>query len=493
MRDLLRAIFSRWLTALLIVAMVVGAAAAATFLLPKVYEAEARLTAPLTPGEQNLSGNINVDTTWEVRLKLLHDVLTGDQVLARVVVKDLLDRGFGAVSAKEVLASHQDDLRQLRKNVRMEVVSGQTTGKSLSFSIYVRAESAERSKKLTDWVVAEFTTAYHSLLKDELKARYDAASKGLADMISDPDGIYLKTRRQYTELVDTFPNLADLATALSLQGEGPIANVGTSQTQARFMEEGIALNSQLEGDRVLIEQLKAAISVFDGEISGVGDVEKFPFVPTGLRDQPAITRISENLANKLSTRAQFRSVYTDTYQPLVALGAEIRSLERELLALFRTDLTALEAEKAASEAKLKPYTDYLGPKKLSEPAPKYDKLGDTLAALGEATTNWKSQKRWAEEQENRVQQTLRDLNEASAAPPLRVLDMANTPELPVRPIVWLNLALGVLVGLLLALAYVFLADHYDHSVRSTDDVERYLGVPVLASVGRVGANAIKAG
>jgi uncharacterized protein involved in exopolysaccharide biosynthesis len=215
-------------------------------------------------------------------------------------------------------------------------------------------------------------------------------------------------------------------------------------------------------------------------------------VPTGLRDQPAINKISENLANKLARRAEMRSIYTDTYQPLVAIGGEIRSLERELLALFRTDLTALEAEKAATEAKLKPYSDYLGGKKL-EPAPKYEKLGDFLARLREVNANWSSQHHWYVDQVTRVQQAQRELNEASAAPPLRILDAAFTPELPIRPIVWLNLVLGALVGLMLALAYVFLADHYDHSVRSTDDVERYLGVPVLASVGRVGRDAIRAG
>ena len=60
-------------------------------------------------------------------------------------------------------------------------------------------------------------------------------------------------------------------------------------------------------------------------------------------------------------------------------------------------------------------------------------------------------------------------------------DKVIQPDKPIRPIVWLNITIGVVVGLLLSLAYVFLADFYDHTVKSIDDVERYLGVPVLAS------------
>jgi capsular polysaccharide biosynthesis protein len=64
------------------------------------------------------------------------------------------------------------------------------------------------------------------------------------------------------------------------------------------------------------------------------------------------------------------------------------------------------------------------------------------------------------------------------------------PRLPRRPIVWLNLLVAALAGLVLALAYAFLADHFDHSIKSVDEAERYLGVPVLVSVPKISGRII---
>ena len=41
-----------------------------------------------------------------------------------------------------------------------------------------------------------------------------------------------------------------------------------------------------------------------------------------------------------------------------------------------------------------------------------------------------------------------------------------------------------LVSLLLGVAMAFLADHFDHTLRSNVEAERYLGLPVLGSVKR---------
>ena len=45
-------------------------------------------------------------------------------------------------------------------------------------------------------------------------------------------------------------------------------------------------------------------------------------------------------------------------------------------------------------------------------------------------------------------------------------------------------ALAAIVGVLLAGAYACLADHFDHSLRSIEQAERYLGVPVVGSIGQ---------
>jgi capsular polysaccharide biosynthesis protein len=53
------------------------------------------------------------------------------------------------------------------------------------------------------------------------------------------------------------------------------------------------------------------------------------------------------------------------------------------------------------------------------------------------------------------------------------------------------LAGGLLGGLIAALALALLAEYFDHSVKSVDDVERMLQVPALASIPRLHARQVR--
>jgi len=65
---------------------------------------------------------------------------------------------------------------------------------------------------------------------------------------------------------------------------------------------------------------------------------------------------------------------------------------------------------------------------------------------------------------------------------LRILDQAPVPKSPVRPRTVMNMAVGILLGLLLGVGTVFFLDYLDNTVRSADDIERYLKLSLLAIV-----------
>ena len=65
---------------------------------------------------------------------------------------------------------------------------------------------------------------------------------------------------------------------------------------------------------------------------------------------------------------------------------------------------------------------------------------------------------------------------------IKVISPAVTPDNPVKPKIFLNVLLSIIVGIGLSLGIAFLAEYFDHTISSGDDVERYLNLPLLTSI-----------
>lgn len=65
---------------------------------------------------------------------------------------------------------------------------------------------------------------------------------------------------------------------------------------------------------------------------------------------------------------------------------------------------------------------------------------------------------------------------------VNVVDEANLPQNPSGPNVTKNMLMGAAWGILIAVALILFLHLSDDTIKSTDDVERYLGLTVLASI-----------
>ena len=65
---------------------------------------------------------------------------------------------------------------------------------------------------------------------------------------------------------------------------------------------------------------------------------------------------------------------------------------------------------------------------------------------------------------------------------VRVVEAAPRPTFPARPKVILVQILSVVLGLGLGIGSAFVAESLDNRVRSPEDVERVLGVPIIGLV-----------
>lgn len=73
-----------------------------------------------------------------------------------------------------------------------------------------------------------------------------------------------------------------------------------------------------------------------------------------------------------------------------------------------------------------------------------------------------------------------DLNQETLVNNIRLLQRASEPIAPVRPRKALNVVAGLMLGLFLGLGASFFIDYLDNTIRSSEDVEHYLNLPLLA-------------
>jgi capsular exopolysaccharide synthesis family protein len=207
--------------------------------------------------------------------------------------------------------------------------------------------------------------------------------------------------------------------------------------------------------------------------------------------------VAATLAAQISTLtmqlAAARKQYTDDYPTVIQLKSQLAEAKRELkdqpatvtsavsngpnpvyqsLLQTETTLSAQVAAAQASIAKLRAQRAEQQPQLASLPAVAR-RITDLQRSAKAATDVYQAL-------QTRYQDAL--IARTTALSDVSITQAASPDVYSVSPNVPLNLLLGVVVGLILAVTGVFLADFFDDRFRSEDDVKERLGIPVLATI-----------
>lgn len=77
------------------------------------------------------------------------------------------------------------------------------------------------------------------------------------------------------------------------------------------------------------------------------------------------------------------------------------------------------------------------------------------------------------------------ISEAERLGNMRIIDRAQLPKRPILPRTELNLAVGLMLGLTIGLGLAFFIESMDTTLKTADDIERKIALPVLGSIPRV--------
>ena len=228
---------------------------------------------------------------------------------------------------------------------------------------------------------------------------------------------------------------------------------------------------RLEGDireiSSMIDQLrrreplsKEAMGLFSDRVSGV------------------FRSLNDRLVSLRVQRATLLNVYTEKHPKVRQVDSEIENVSENMIAELEAQKRTLEKRKELVARKLKRLEEEF--KALPQEAQTLDKLQHEVEVI----------KRVVELLESKYQEAL--IKESEKVEEVSIVKPALRPRHPINPPKTKAATVaGLVMGLVLGVVFAFIVESLDTSIGTIEDVEKYLGVPVLGIIPHMTTEEIK--
>ena len=413
-----------------------------SWILPPKYETSAKILVKERKIDPPLQGIPYYDFRTE-RMTFLQsqaEILRSDEVARRVLIRLFPDQK--EISSKQI--------KSFQQNIRVLSPEGFDLTTSDVFIIRVADPNPVRAAEAANLMPQECMTY--------TQERKEKAARQTIDFLEKQSQAQLEKMRRAEEQMKNSEGLSgpEIAFLIStVKGKG--ANTELITSNDNYLKARMALKEA----EVYLNRLREMVR------KGV--------VPQKLvRENPVLSSIKTHLIELESQLAALRSQYAESDPKNVMILKEIENNRRLLNREIKSDLDGRIVDMAVLEARLKTFKETL----------------DRYSALAQKQFEYSKRVGNFELQEERYRDLLREIqkvrfSEAMNAYPLahiEFIDKAAVPTIPVRPDLYLNTLMGMLVGLILGLGLSLLMEYIDPTFKSAEEVERYLDISVLGSV-----------
>jgi capsular exopolysaccharide synthesis family protein len=429
-----------------------------SFLLPPVYEATTLLLVEREPraphlyreyGSASIPPSLSVAEKREELAKTQSEIIKSRHILETVAVKLGLDR------KPEYRGELEEAVLDMKKRIKVSL-------KEETNIIKLGAEDndAQMAARITN-AIAETYVQWASEMR---KAKTKGASGALAERIGTLD----------TELGDAESQLT------RLKVEGDVA----------------ALKDEIQTTVAKLAEFKAE---YEHTIADMEEKKtKLNMLKAGLREEEGLTKVSQMIGSPVVDtlkikllelelkRRQLLVKYHEDSEPLMGVEEEIAHTKNDLneeianiVNSLETDLAALEARQQALARIKNDYDTRL--KGLSTVEAELKQLERDVKGKNELYLTLLGKQ---------AEATLTESLESQLLINVKVIEEAKVPLHPIRPKKILNTIVGCLVGMISGMGGAFIREYWDHSLKTVDEVKRYLELPTIAKVPRVKAKAV---
>jgi uncharacterized protein involved in exopolysaccharide biosynthesis len=548
LRELARVIFARFWIIIIMVALLVGSTWYACKQAKKHYASSVTFMMREPRPRNPVAREVSSDRSLQVFVKTQRELMTSEPVLARTLVlmqlppessllkewqqtrslwqqdanENMNAAGERWAKFNKVLAEldqkvnelrkrpgFREDLRKFARSVEVKSAGGQDIALSEIFKLTVtQPEPTTRAREAAELLAKNYLDRYRELqsqissnatemmrvrAKNLRKQRLEEAEKALDQFINE-------------ELETT----SDLAILEQLRRSGTEA--GRQIIVRGLQEEIIAREGELAEANQLQQQILEQLPAKLWEHKNRRDENKHLIVPTMARvdkladDDPVLTDMvtiipEQTLKNNvvinqlktsevglITTLNRLKVEYQEQADPVQNKLREIVKTRRQILREMIGEAQALDIQIATLTARQQEIRE-----KLEREQQQLNRVTAKLFRYQQLQNEMDlARKEYAQAASDLASAVANQQQEAEGIT-ISIIENAELPDPqhPAYPQPLLYTLIAAVVGLLLAVAYAFLADHFDHTLNSIEDSERYLGLPVVGSLPRCGSRLVR--
>jgi tyrosine-protein kinase Etk/Wzc len=287
----------------------------------------------------------------------------------------------------------------------------------------------------------------------DIKARSQQASQVIQFIEKQLDPVQEKVNKSLLALAEykSKTNVTDIREGT----KALIKNVAElEKTRAELVVKKYQVNSLHK------ELQKNTFSVYPSSLSVLGD--------------PVVQDMINKLSTLESRKKSFLAYYTERHPQVVALSAEIDELKKKANSSIMNILNSLNTKIENLSIEIERFKN-----QLKELPDKEKRLADLIRNV---EVNSRLHKFLMEKQNEA------NILYASTLSQMQVIDRAVIPDKPIKPNPMLNIILAIMGGLVGGIGLAFFRDYLDNSIKTPQDVEKRLGLPVFGHIPYVPAN-----
>jgi capsular exopolysaccharide synthesis family protein len=434
--------------------LVVITATLVTFILPESFSSSARIKIERDQSDvsgfydRNLSGNYDpyfIQTEFEL--------IQSELILGKVIADLNLNQEWGKKYGEGLPLKTPETLALLKNRMDLRPVRNTSL-----IEIKVFSEKPEEASRLANAIA----DAYQSYRKKNREALSRRGITALEERFAEQEA-KIQSAQSNVEYLRRSLGVSDIAAA----GEGPSPLI-TGETLRRVESLRIEGKVQLDTQETLLRQLRDMLST-------KGHAGLAQAIPTAANDS-LLTTLLDQLSLAQQKLVAVEKQYGPQHAEVITARAQVEDLRTQLTNRVDGFLMGLEAKVAATGKSLSDLESEVARAKSNDI--------ETAAATRpyyEAKLNLEQKKRFSQILDMKIAGEKIDIDLPKSTM-VEIIDKAIPGIKPVRPNKPLNIALGIIIGLVVGIGLAFFIEYLDTSVKTIDDVERSLQSPVLGVI-----------